>query len=140
MERGNRQPQDSLIEAKADLAAAQADTGDALESTREAYNQFQEDKVVTMDDSKDKSGQAMDEAGKGLQKSKRDYKKASEKTAAEILAGMKDAKDSLKRRQALQKKDAANANRNILASVKKDRVSRNAESRNNKNERSPEFH
>ena len=68
------------------------------------------------------------------------YKKASEKTAAEILAGMKDAKDSLKRRQALQKKDAANANRDILASVKKDRVSRNAESRNNKNERSPEFH
>ena len=33
--------QDSLIEAKADLAAAQTDPGDAVESTREAYNQFQ---------------------------------------------------------------------------------------------------
>lgn len=124
--------QDSLLEAKADLAAAQADTGDALDSTREAYVQFQEDKVVTMDDSKDKSGQAMDEAGKGLQKSKRDYKKASEKTAAEILAGMKEAKDSLKRRQALQKKDAANTNRELLASVQKDRLSRNAELRKSK--------
>jgi len=131
--------QDSLIEAKADLAAAQADTGDALESTREAYNQFQEDKVVTMDDSKDKSGQAMDEAGRGLQKSKRDYKKASEKTAAEILAGMKEAKDSLKRRQALQKKDAANANRDILASVQKDKISRNAELRNSKRQNSADL-
>ncbi len=119
--------QDSLLEAKADLAAAQADTGDALESTREAYDQFQKDKVITMDDSKDKSGQAMEEAGKGLQKSKRDYKKASEKTAAEILASMKEAKDSLKRRQALQRRDAANANRDILASVQKDSLSRNAE-------------
>jgi hypothetical protein len=124
--------QDSLLEAKADLAAAQADTGDVLESTREAYNQFQEDKVVTMNDSKDKSGKAMDEAGQGLQKSKRDYKKASEKTAAEILAGMKEAKDSLKRRQALQKKDAANANRQVLASIQKDRLSRNAELQNSK--------
>jgi hypothetical protein len=131
--------QDSLIEAKADLAAAQADTGDALEATREAYDQFQEDKVVTMTDSKDKSGQAMDEAGKGLQKSKRDYKKASEKTAAEILAGMKEAKDSLKRRQALQKKDAANANRDILASVQKDKRSRNAELRKSKRQNSADL-
>jgi hypothetical protein len=131
--------QDSLIEAKADLAAAQADTGDALESTREAYDQFQEDKVVTMADSKDKSGQAMDEAGMGLQKSKRDYKKASEKTAAEILAGMKDAKDLLKRRQALQRKDAANTNRDILASVQKDKLSRNAELRNSKQQNSAEL-
>ena len=51
------------------------------------------------------------------------YKKASIKTAADILAGMKDVKDSLRRRQVLQKKDAANANRAILASVKKDRIS-----------------
>lgn len=131
--------QDSLIEAKADLAAAQADTGDALESTREAYDQFQEDKVVTMTDSKDKSGQAMDEAGKGLQKSKRDYKKASEKTAAEILAGMNEAKDSLKRRQATQRKDAANANRDILASVQKDKRSRNAELRNSRQQNSADL-
>jgi hypothetical protein len=128
--------QDSLLEAKADLAAAQADTGDALESTQEAYSQFQEDKVITMDDSKDKSGQAMDEAGKGLQKSKRDYKKASEKTAAEILASMKDAKDSLKRRQVLQKRDAANANRTLLASAQKDKLSRNAELRNSNRQNS----
>ena len=59
--------QDLLIESKADLAAAQEDPGDALESTRESYNQFQEDKVVTMDDSKDKSIKAMDEDGIGLQ-------------------------------------------------------------------------
>jgi len=131
--------QDSLLEAKADLAAAQADTGDALESSREAYNQFQEDKVVTMNDSKYKSGQAMDEAGRGLQKSKRDYKKASEKTAAEILAGMKDAKDSLKRRQVIQRRDAANTNRKILASVQKDKRSRNAELRSSKRKNSADL-
>ncbi|HIJ49790.1 MAG TPA: hypothetical protein HPP54_01845 [Nitrospinae bacterium] len=51
-----------------------------------------------MDDSKDKPGKAMDKTGRGLQKSKRAYKKASIKTAADILAGMKDAKSSLNRR------------------------------------------
>jgi len=45
---------------------------------------------------------------------------------------MNDAKNSLRRRQAIQKQDAANANREVLASVQKDKLSRNAELRNSK--------
>ncbi len=126
--------QDSLMEAKAELAAAQADSDEILESSRSAYRDFQTDKVVTMNDSKEKSGEAMDEAGNTLQKSTRDYKKASERTSAEILAQMKDAKNSLRRQQANQRKNAANTNRQILASVQKDKLSRNAELQNSKSQ------
>ncbi|MEK9628039.1 MAG: hypothetical protein VW455_03360 [Nitrospinota bacterium] len=121
--------QDSLMEAKAELAAAQADSGEILESSRAAYREFQVDKVVTMNDSKDKSGKAMAQAEDTLQRSTKDYKKASERTAAEILAQMKNAKDSLKRRQAISRQEAANTNRELLASVQKDKLSRNAELR-----------
>ncbi|MBT5472235.1 MAG: hypothetical protein HOK41_16650 [Nitrospina sp.] len=124
--------QDSLLEAKAELAAAQADSDEILESSREAYKDFQVDKVVTMDDSKDKSGKAMAQAEDTLQKSTRDYKKASERTAAEILAQMNDAKNSMKRRQTIQKKDAANANREVLASIQKDKRSRDSELQSSK--------
>ena len=124
--------QDSLLEAKAELAAAQADPDEILESSRSAYRDFQVDKVVTMDDSKEKSGKAMAQAENTLQRSTRDYKKASERTAAEILAQMNDAKNSLRRRQAIQKQDAANANREVLASVQKDKLIRNTELRNSK--------
>ncbi len=124
--------QDSLLEAKAELAAAQADSDEILESSREAYKDFQVDKVITMNDSKDKSEKAMTQAEDTLDKSTRDYKKASERTAAEILAQMNDAKNSLRRRQAIQKKDAANANKQVLASVQKDKLSRDSELKKSK--------
>jgi len=124
--------QDSLLEAKAELAAVQADSDGILESSRSAYRDFQADKIVTMNDSKDKSSEAMAQAEGTLQRSTRDYKKASERTATDILAQMKSAKDSLRRRQVISKQEAVNANREVLASVQKNKIRRNAELRTSK--------
>ena len=119
-----------MLAAKAELAAAQSESGDVLEDSRSAYKDFQAEKIITMSDSKGESIEAMTEAGHTLEKSKRDYKKASERTASEILAQMKSAKDSLKRGQAKSKIDTNKAKKEILAALQKDQLRRKAALRN----------
>ena len=109
------------------MDSAKVDSDAVLQSSRSAFKVFQQEKVVTMADSRAKSNAAMFEASNTFEISQQDYKQDSKIIARNLKAGIKETRDAMKRMQKGQKRDSKNSHRNVLAALNKAKNKRLAE-------------
>ena len=118
---------DSLVEARKEMASAQVDSDQVLQSSRSASSDFKNNNGSTLADSRKESNAAMLEAGNSLKNSQRDYKKKSQAIAKELTASMKEVRKTLKNNQKSQRRNAKNSHREVLAALKTNKDKRISE-------------